>query len=134
MARERGRLITIDLLKTWEVISYTIQTPVTPFKMVSYPLGCNTSTLQFHHSNSNAQVPTCPAAPAKGFNRKCVIPTQGPKPQEVRDDPNIILMIDEIHTLVGAGGGGDGGAMDAANILKPALARGDMQIIGAPVG
>eukprot|EP00913_Durusdinium_trenchii_P021936 g20610.t1 len=39
--------------------------------------------------------------------------------------------IDEIHTLVGAGGGGDGGAMDAANILKPALARGDMQIIGA---
>ena len=51
--------------------------------------------------------------------------------QEVRDDPNIILMIDEIHTLVGAGGGGDGGAMDAANILKPALARGDMQIIGA---
>ena len=51
--------------------------------------------------------------------------------QETRDDPNIILMIDEIHTLVGAGGGGDGGAMDAANILKPALARGDMQIIGA---
>ena len=49
----------------------------------------------------------------------------------MRDDPNIILMIDEIHTLVGAGGGGDGGAMDAANILKPALARGDMQIIGA---
>ena len=48
----------------------------------------------------------------------------------MRDDPNIILMIDEIHTLVGAGGG-DGGAMDAANILKPALARGDMQIIGA---
>mmetsp|Transcript_87952 Transcript_87952/g.210164 ORF Transcript_87952/g.210164 Transcript_87952/m.210164 type:complete len:1041 (+) Transcript_87952:55-3177(+) len=51
--------------------------------------------------------------------------------QETCDDPNIILMIDEIHTLVGAGGGGDGGAMDAANILKPALARGDMQIIGA---
>ena len=51
--------------------------------------------------------------------------------QETRNDPNIILMIDEIHTLVGAGGGGDGGAMDAANILKPALARGDMQIIGA---
>jgi len=51
--------------------------------------------------------------------------------QEVRDDPNIILMIDEIHTLVGAGGGGDGGSMDAANILKPALARGNMQVIGA---
>jgi len=51
--------------------------------------------------------------------------------QETRDDPSIILMIDEIHTLVGAGGGGDGGAMDAANILKPALARGDMRIIGA---
>mmetsp|Transcript_16522 Transcript_16522/g.43508 ORF Transcript_16522/g.43508 Transcript_16522/m.43508 type:complete len:1097 (-) Transcript_16522:203-3493(-) len=44
---------------------------------------------------------------------------------------NIILMIDEIHTLVGAGGDGGGGAMDAANILKPALSRGDLQIIGA---
>mmetsp|Transcript_72076 Transcript_72076/g.203474 ORF Transcript_72076/g.203474 Transcript_72076/m.203474 type:complete len:1016 (-) Transcript_72076:94-3141(-) len=43
----------------------------------------------------------------------------------------IILMIDEIHTLVGAGGDGGGGAMDAANILKPALSRGDLQIIGA---
>jgi len=42
---------------------------------------------------------------------------------------NVILMIDEIHTLVGAGG--DGGAMDAANLLKPALARGDMQLMGA---
>jgi ATP-dependent Clp protease ATP-binding subunit ClpC len=45
-------------------------------------------------------------------------------------DPSIILMIDEIHTLVGAGGGG-GGAMDAANILKPGLARGELRIIGA---
>ena len=42
---------------------------------------------------------------------------------------NIILFIDEIHTLVGAGGGE--GAMDAANILKPALARGEMRAIGA---
>ena len=42
---------------------------------------------------------------------------------------NIILFIDEIHTLVGAGGGE--GAMDAANILKPALARGDLRAIGA---
>ena len=41
----------------------------------------------------------------------------------------IILFIDEIHTLIGAGGGG--GAMDAANILKPALARGDLRTIGA---
>merc|ERR1719188_1567221 len=41
-------------------------------------------------------------------------------------------MIDEIHTLVGAGGdGGGGGAMDAANILKPALSRGELQVIGA---
>ena len=40
-------------------------------------------------------------------------------------------MVNEIHTLVGARGGRDGGAMDAANILKPALARGDMQIVGA---
>ncbi|MCO5286509.1 MAG: ATP-dependent chaperone ClpB [Chitinophagaceae bacterium] len=45
-------------------------------------------------------------------------------------DGAIILFIDEIHTLVGAGGGGEG-AMDAANILKPALARGDLRAIGA---
>jgi ATP-dependent Clp protease ATP-binding subunit ClpC len=43
----------------------------------------------------------------------------------------IILMIDEIHTLVGAGGTGGGGAIDAANILKPALSRGELQVIGA---
>lgn len=42
----------------------------------------------------------------------------------------VILFIDEIHTLVGAGGGGEG-AMDAANILKPALARGELRAIGA---
>src|SRR5260221_2010488 len=44
-------------------------------------------------------------------------------------DGEIILFIDEIHTLVGAGGGE--GAMDAANILKPALARGELRAIGA---
>lgn len=44
-------------------------------------------------------------------------------------DGNIVLFIDEIHTLVGAGGGN--GAMDAANILKPALARGELRAIGA---
>mmetsp|Transcript_67005 Transcript_67005/g.216607 ORF Transcript_67005/g.216607 Transcript_67005/m.216607 type:complete len:1085 (-) Transcript_67005:158-3412(-) len=44
---------------------------------------------------------------------------------------NIILMIDEIHTLVGAGGSGGGGAMDASNMLKPALSRGEVQVIGA---
>jgi ATP-dependent Clp protease ATP-binding subunit ClpB len=43
----------------------------------------------------------------------------------------IILFIDEIHTLVGAGSGGGDGAMDAANILKPALARGELRAIGA---
>ncbi|MEZ4907396.1 MAG: AAA family ATPase [Saprospiraceae bacterium] len=49
---------------------------------------------------------------------------------EVKEsDGQIILFIDEIHTLVGAGGGG--GAIDAANILKPALARGEMHTIGA---
>lgn len=42
----------------------------------------------------------------------------------------IVLFIDEIHTLVGAGGGGEG-AMDAANILKPALARGELRAVGA---
>jgi len=45
-------------------------------------------------------------------------------------DGDIILFIDEIHTLVGAGAGGEG-AMDAANILKPALARGELRSIGA---
>ena len=50
--------------------------------------------------------------------------------KEVQDaDGRIILFIDEIHTLVGAGGGE--GAMDAANILKPALARGELRAIGA---
>ena len=48
---------------------------------------------------------------------------------EVRQANNIILVIDEIHTLVGAGA--SGGGMDAANLLKPALARGELQCIGA---
>ncbi|MBO7112876.1 MAG: AAA family ATPase [Bacteroidaceae bacterium] len=47
----------------------------------------------------------------------------------IQSDGNFILFIDEIHTLVGAGAGE--GAMDAANILKPALARGDLRAIGA---
>ncbi len=47
----------------------------------------------------------------------------------VAEDGRIVLFIDEIHTLVGAGGGQ--GAMDAANILKPALARGELRAIGA---
>ncbi|MBD1937269.1 ATP-dependent Clp protease ATP-binding subunit [Microcoleus sp. FACHB-68] len=49
--------------------------------------------------------------------------------QEVRSAGNIILVIDEIHTLIGAGG--SEGGIDAANILKPALARGELQCIGA---
>lgn len=48
---------------------------------------------------------------------------------ELENNPDIIIFIDEIHTLIGAGGGG--GAMDAANILKPALARGTVQCIGS---
>ena len=47
----------------------------------------------------------------------------------VQSAGNIVLFIDEIHTLVGAGGGE--GAMDAANILKPALARGELRTVGA---
>ncbi len=48
----------------------------------------------------------------------------------IASDGEIVLFIDEIHTLVGAGGGGEG-AMDAANILKPALARGELRAVGA---
>ena len=48
---------------------------------------------------------------------------------EVAQNPQIILFIDEIHTIIGAGGAE--GAVDAANILKPALARGELQVIGA---
>ncbi len=48
---------------------------------------------------------------------------------EIKEDKNIILFIDELHTLVGTGG--SQGAMDAANILKPALARSEIQCIGA---
>ena len=51
--------------------------------------------------------------------------------KEVTDsNGEIVLFIDEIHTLIGAGGGGEG-AMDAANLLKPALARGELHAIGA---
>ncbi|MDO4181189.1 MAG: ATP-dependent Clp protease ATP-binding subunit, partial [Bacteroidales bacterium] len=48
---------------------------------------------------------------------------------ELKRNPNVILFIDEIHTIVGAGSAG--GSMDAANMLKPALARGEIQCIGA---
>ena len=49
--------------------------------------------------------------------------------REAVSDGNILLFIDEIHTIIGAGGAE--GALDAANILKPALARGELQVIGA---
>lgn len=48
---------------------------------------------------------------------------------EVSAEGNIVLFVDEVHTLIGAGGAE--GTMDAANILKPAMARGDVQILGA---
>ena len=49
--------------------------------------------------------------------------------REVKADGNIILFLDEIHTIIGAGGAE--GAIDAANILKPSMARGELQLIGA---
>ena len=56
---------------------------------------------------------------------KCIV-------EEAQDDASVILVIDEIHTLVGAGAAE--GAVDAANILKPALARGKLRCIGATTG
>ena len=49
--------------------------------------------------------------------------------EEIKSAGNVILVIDEVHTLIGAGAAE--GAIDAANILKPALARGELQCIGA---
>merc|ERR1711937_145551 len=48
---------------------------------------------------------------------------------EIKESGDVILMIDEVHTLIGAGAAE--GAIDAANIIKPALARGELQCIGA---
>ncbi|MGD6748295.1 AAA family ATPase [Streptomyces sp. BH106] len=51
---------------------------------------------------------------------------------EVRAHPDeLIVFIDELHTVVGAGGGSEGGSMDAGNMLKPALVRGELHVIGA---
>ncbi|MEU6420335.1 ATP-dependent Clp protease ATP-binding subunit [Streptomyces spiralis] len=51
---------------------------------------------------------------------------------EIRtNSERLIVFIDELHTVVGAGGGGEGGSMDASNILKPALARGELHVVGA---
>ena len=53
--------------------------------------------------------------------------------QEIKDKQDVVLMIDEVHTLIGAGavGKGGGGGMDISNMLKPPLARGELQCIGA---
>ena len=50
---------------------------------------------------------------------------------EAVSDPNVILFIDEIHTLVGAGESSGGGSMDAANLMKPLLTKNELQVIGA---
>jgi ATP-dependent Clp protease ATP-binding subunit ClpC len=52
--------------------------------------------------------------------------------EEIREHAEeLVIFIDELHTMVGAGGGGEGGSMDAGNMLKPALARGELHVIGA---
>ncbi|MEV4900133.1 ATP-dependent Clp protease ATP-binding subunit [Citricoccus sp. NPDC055426] len=51
--------------------------------------------------------------------------------EEIAADADIIVFIDELHTVVGAGGSGESGGMDAGNILKPRLARGDLHLVGA---
>ncbi|NJP53073.1 ATP-dependent Clp protease ATP-binding subunit [Streptomyces sp. SBST2-5] len=52
--------------------------------------------------------------------------------EEIRSHSDrLIVFIDELHTVVGAGAGGEGGSMDAGNILKPALARGELHVVGA---
>ncbi|MFC7549956.1 ATP-dependent Clp protease ATP-binding subunit [Plantactinospora sp. GCM10030261] len=52
--------------------------------------------------------------------------------EEIRSHRDeLIIFLDEMHTLVGAGGGGSEGGMDASNMLKPALARGDLRVVGA---
>ncbi|HEX5569495.1 MAG TPA: ATP-dependent Clp protease ATP-binding subunit, partial [Streptomyces sp.] len=51
---------------------------------------------------------------------------------EIRDrSEELVVFIDELHTVVGAGGGGESGSMDASNMLKPALSRGELHVIGA---
>ena len=49
--------------------------------------------------------------------------------EEVKNDPNVILFVDEVHTLMGAGNAS--GSLDAANLFKPELARGNLRLIGA---
>lgn len=51
--------------------------------------------------------------------------------REVIEAQNVLLFVDELHTIIGAGGGGAEGTMDASNILKPHLARGELRLIGA---
>lgn len=99
------------------------------FRLGAFPLG--SGRLGDQHLKQ-ARVGSIRPASQPTSQRQSPAPNQPntqPNQSNTRQNDDIILMIDEVHTLIGAGAAE--GAIDAANILKPALARGELQCIGA---